>query len=257
MRPALPYALLCSLALLPLTGCAGVPTRVEAYRVPPAPRALVLVADGAGGYQTATDAVTETVTAADLPLLVYPFEWTHGRGRGIADMTDVAHAQAQGQRLAAVVQAYRAGWPGLPIHLVSHSAGSMVVLAAADVLPPDSVERIVLLAPAVSADFDLRRTLAAARQGVDAFTSERDRFWLGVGTRVVGTADGKRGADAAGRVGFTPPALDLALAGRLRQHPWDPSLAWTGNRGDHDGTLRAGYLRAYVLPLLLPAPGGR
>ena len=46
------------------------------------------------------------------------------------------------------------------------------------------------------------------------------------------------------------PNPDPLLTSRLRQHPWDPSVSWTGNAGDHDGALRSKYLRAYVLPLL-------
>ena len=43
------------------------------------------------------------------------------------------------------------------------------------------------------------------------------------------------------------------LAARLRQHPWDAAVAWTGNEGGHNGSLSAVYLKAYVLPLLTPA----
>ncbi len=131
----------------------------------------------------------------------------------------------------------------------------MVALTSAQWLPSDSLERMVLLAPAVSADFDLRRALAASRLSVDVFTSERDTFWLGLGTAVVGTADGKLGAPAAGRVGFDAPRInpaEAALLNRLRQHPWDRNVAWTGNLGDHTGTLQPAYLKAYVLPLLVP-----
>jgi hypothetical protein len=64
---------------------------------------------------------------------------------------------------------------------------------------------------------------------------------------------------AAGRVGFDAPALvpsEAALSSRLRQHPWDPSVAWTGNFGDHSDSLRPAYLKAYVLPLLTPPDEG-
>jgi hypothetical protein len=136
---------------------------------------------------------------------------------------------------------------------VAYSAGTHVALEATRWLEPDSLQRVVLLAPAVAADYDLRPALAVARQGVDVFTSERDRFFLGLGPRMVGTADGKRGVPAAGRVGFDSPALsaaDACLTARLRQHPWEPSVGWTGNRGNHSGSLTATYLRAYILPLL-------
>ncbi len=128
-------------------------------------------------------------------------------------------------------------------------------LEAARRLGPGSVERIVLLSPAVAADYDLRPALAAAREGVDAFVSERDRLELRLATDLVGTADGKRGVPAAGRVGFDPPSQsgpDAVLGRRLRQHPWTPTVAWTGHDGTHAGSVRPEYVRAYALPLLDP-----
>lgn len=136
---------------------------------------------------------------------------------------------------------------------MAHSAGAMVTLESTRWLLPDSVDRIILLAPAVSADYDLRQTLVPARLGVDVFTSKRDRFYLGLGTAVVGTADGKIGRPAAGRVGFDTSgttSADILLLARLRQHPWDRSVNWTGNVGNHSGTLQPRFLKTYVLPLL-------
>jgi len=218
-------------------------------------RGMVLVVEGAGGFKEASNALADAVAKCQAPLCVRSFTWTHGIGRGVADMTDVEHARAQGQRLAAEIGALRATCPEMPIYVVAYSAGAHVALEAAHCLEPNSLERIVLLAPAVSADYDLRPALSAARQGVDAFTSKRDRLYLGLGVRVVGTADGKRHVPAAGRVGFDMPCSidsDAGLANRLHQHPWDRGAVWTGNLGDHAGSLRPAHLRTYVLPLLTP-----
>lgn len=217
------------------------------------PRGIVLVADGAGGYPDASSAVASAVRESGAPLYVRCFEWTHETGVGLSDLTDVAHARAQARCLAEHVCQYRTTNPQLPIYVLGYSAGTHVVLEATRWLEPNSLERVVLLAPAVSADYDLRQALAVARQGVDVFTSTRDRFYLGLGTRVVGTADGKRGVPPAGRVGFDMPPMtgaDMCLAQRLRQHPWEPSVGWSGNKGNHSGSLQPAYLRAYVLPLL-------
>jgi hypothetical protein len=241
--------------LLPLmAGCATMPAQIESRAPPEAARGIVIVLGGAGTYQNAQWAVATAVDEQHLPLYVRSFEWTHGLGRGLADQVDYAHARCRGRQLADEVCLWTRTHPGVPVSLVAFSAGSGVALAAAEGLPPDTLEHIVLLAPAVSAGYDLRRALLSARQGIDAFTSERDWLWLGVGTTLAGTADGTRQAPA-GRVGFCPPLLcphDAALAARLRQHPWDPSVAWTDNRGGHTGTLQPAYLKAYVLPLLTP-----
>jgi hypothetical protein len=105
----------------------------------------------------------------------------------------------------------------------------------------------------VSVDYDLRPALRAAREGIDVFYSAEDRVVLGLGMRIVGTAD-RRGDQAAGQHGFTPvlgSCADTALYGKLRQHPWRPAAARNGHDGGHYGSNQAPFLRAHVLPLLL------
>jgi hypothetical protein len=98
--------------------------------------------------------------------------------------------------------------------------------------------------------YDLRPALRAARCGIDVFHSSQDRLILGLGMRIVGTAE-HACRTAAGQYGFTPVLAgpgDAALYGKLRQHPWDPVVQWSGNDGGHYGSNRTGFLRAYVLP---------
>src|SRR5262249_29422397 len=140
-----------------------------------------------------------------LPLHVHTLEWSHGYSRIFADHLDVEHSRAEGQKLAEQIVCYRRDLgTALPVYIVAHSAGSMPTLAAAEFLPPDSVDRIILLAPSVSENYDLRPALRSARLGVDVFYSRADRAYLGLGMAIVGTADGQR-APASGRVGFRVP----------------------------------------------------
>lgn len=239
--------------LLPLLGgCASLPSRIESRLPPHAAARVVFVANGAGGRHDATAALVKAADEAGPGLHVRSFDWSHGRGRGLADVSDAAHVRYQGQLLAEEVRRCLCEHPGVSVSLVGYSAGGAVVLAAAECLPADSLERIVLLAPAVSPCYDLRRALASARCGADVFTSERDWWWLGVGTSLAGTPDGGRGS-AAGRRGFCPPPLEPgqeALAGRLRQHAWVPCVRWSGNTGGHAGSLAPDFVRTYVLPML-------
>jgi pimeloyl-ACP methyl ester carboxylesterase len=214
---------------------------------------VVIVCDGSGDFRTLSTGMAQAVVEAGAPLYVETFVWSHGYGRYVRDHTDHCNHLAQGYALAQRVLAWRRAYPCLKIYLAGHSAGNAVVLAAAERLPPDTVDRIVLLAPSVSPTYDLRPALASARGGIDAFVSDRDRFVLDFCMRVVGTADGRRGP-AAGRVGFRPvvatPA-DAALYTRLRQHTWHPVMSWTGHAGGHYGNNRAGFVGAYVVPLFL------
>jgi pimeloyl-ACP methyl ester carboxylesterase len=196
----------------------------------------------------------QTVIRDQVPLEVHSFHWTHGYCRIVSDQMHASHVRREGRRLADLVQSCRAESPDRPIYLVGHSAGCGVVLTAAEELPPGSVERVVLLAPAVSVKHDLRPVLACACQGVDVFYSHHDWVCLGIGVLVAGTTD-RCWTLAAGKVGFQPVAFgpeDEALFRKLRQYPWDASLSWTGHKGGHYGPYQPGFLRTFVLPLLYP-----
>lgn len=213
---------------------------------------VVFVADGSGDYRTTSRVLCETVNACGAPLRVETFVWSHGYGRMLIDQVDHCNHLEQGRRLASLIVANQQSCPERGVYLVGHSSGAAVVLAAAEASPPNSIERVVLLAPAVSHDYDLRPALRAVRQSIDVFISRRDVGALLIGTGVVGTADNRYSA-AAGRIGFTPiqtcPGDELLYA-KLRIHPWDRCVVWSGNRGSHYGALEPGFVRAYVLPLL-------
>jgi pimeloyl-ACP methyl ester carboxylesterase len=234
-------------------GCATAPHRACTPAVVGGGRGVIFVADGAGGFGATSDTFRKAVDEQMLPLQVVTVDWSHGSGRIVADQVDWCHSVIEGRRLAGQVGMLRQQWPGGEIYLVGFSAGCGVILQAAEALPGDCVDRVLLLSPSVSADYDLRPALRASRQGIDVFYSERDLWQLGIGISIVGTAD-RCWRAAAGRVGFRPvvgtPADAHLYAARLRQHPWDPSVAWTGNYGRHYDSYHKPFLKAYVLPLL-------
>jgi pimeloyl-ACP methyl ester carboxylesterase len=244
------------LCLLPLLTVCGAPDHCpDGCQVAwPTPSAvgIVFVANGSGDIRILSTNLRRVVAETSAPLQVETFVWSHGHGRSLADHRDHANHCVQGCRLAAQVAACRQQCANRPIYLIGHSAGCAVVLAAAEMLPPNSVDRIIQLAPSVSVNYDLRPALCTARCGIDVFCSHRDRLVLGLAVKIVGTAD-QCGRTAAGQHGFRPvitcPA-DAALYGKLRQYPWGPEVAWTGNRGGHNGSSQARFLRNYVLPLL-------
>jgi pimeloyl-ACP methyl ester carboxylesterase len=220
-------------------------------------RGVIFTVDGAGGFLATSKAVTQVVAEDHLPVQVVPVEWSHGYGRFVADQVGWAYARECGCKLAQEITAHHQAFPHQKIYLVAHSAGSGVALAAAEALPPDTIDRIVLLSPSVASDYDLRPSLRAAREGVDVFYSRWDIGQLGIGIALVGTVDRCWGCAAAGRIGFEPQIQcpeDPRLYGKLRQHPWAPCLAWTGNRGGHEGGRQPDFLRAFVLPLLEDTP---
>jgi pimeloyl-ACP methyl ester carboxylesterase len=214
---------------------------------------VVFVADGAGNYQLASKTLRSTVLETGVPLTVETFVWSHGDKKVLIDQIDLEHARSQGQRLAEVVLAYRQQFPQARIHLVAHSAGSMVVLAAVEQLPPRTLDHIVLLSPSVSSDYDIRPALRCVRGSVEVHYSGRDWLYLGLCTKLIGCAD-RVFCGASGRKGFNlriESPEDAALLERLQQHPWQPSHRLLGNDGGHYGAYQSEYLKAHVLPVLL------
>jgi hypothetical protein len=208
---------------------------------------LVLVADGVGGLDLCGTALKHVIGSGGGTHRVRLHAWGHGLGRWHRDLTDVANHEAQAVAIAAEVLAWRAERPGAPAYLVGKSGGSGVVVRALEGLPADSVEAAVLLAPALSPDYDLTRALEAVRREMVVFWSPFDVFVLGLGTRVFGTIDRVRSV-SAGLVGFRGGWA------KLRQVRWRPSMASSGHLGGHVGPDSPAFLRRYVVPLLTAEP---
>jgi hypothetical protein len=222
---------------------------------PHRPRGFVLVADGIGGLDLCGTALRYVLAAERLPYAIQLFHWGHGFGRWYADLTSSANRDVKAQLVADTVAQYKVNWPDHPVFMVAKSGGSGVVVKALELLDRPLVERVVLLAPALSPDYDLTRALRAVHRDIVVFWSPLDVFILGAGTRLFGTADRVKSA-SAGMVGFhVPPPPDRDQAhGRsyekLRQVRWQPRMVTTGYLGGHVGPDSPMFLRKYVAPLL-------
>jgi hypothetical protein len=219
------------------------------------PRGLVVVADGIGGLDLCGTAMRYVLGAERLPYEIRLFPWGHGVFRWYADLTNAANRDAKGQALAELIERYQRERPGIPVFIVAKSGGAGVVTKALEILDDDRVERVVLLAPALSPEYDLTRALRAVRREVVVFWSPLDLIILGAGTRVFGTVDRVKTA-SAGLVGFQIPSFVRTDAtakqpyGKLRQVRWRPEMAATGYLGGHVGPDSPIFLRKYVVPLL-------
>lgn len=229
-------------------------TKPEAIpALPSTNRPVVFVADGAGDFRACSGTLRDTIAADGLSLEVVTFVWSHGYLRNIADQTDFEHSRKRGALLAEMVRQNRARFPDAPVTLLGHSAGSSVVLAAAEALPPDTIDRIVLLSPSLSEGYDLRPALMSSKDGIDVFISDKDWIWLGLLVRLLGTTDNPMAARAAGRFGFavTPKdADDGDLYAKLRLHRWTPGQEVLGHDGGHFGWYQPAVLRNLVMPLI-------
>src|SRR5262249_5400621 len=218
------------------------------------------VAGGVGGVDPLGPWLKLVLPWAGVPHEVRDFAWTTGVGNLARDVRDTANLRARADQLAGEVLRYKAGHPDSPVYLVGHSGGTGVLLATAERLPPGTVERIVLLSPAVSPGYDLRPALKATRREIVSFHSPLDRFWLDWGTTHYGTID-RVYTRAAGVNGFVVPAdLDAegeALYGRLVQVGWRPAMLLEFRGGLHVSTVAPLFLLRPVALWLTPGPPRR
>jgi pimeloyl-ACP methyl ester carboxylesterase len=237
-----------SLVLLLMTTMTGQATPVDS----PVRAGVVVVLNGSGDYMTLSDNLEQIFCARKIPLAVYTLRWSRW-SLGGKDHQDYEGQVMAAARLANYVGNYRATFPREKIYLIGHSTGNHVLLAATPLLPPQSVERIVLLAPTVSYRYNIRSALLSSRCGVDSLYSKGDQIVM-LARENYGTAD-RRDELCAGEIGFAvpPPAHpDACHYKNLRQCCWNPTMEWTGHHGGHGGFIQACYLDAYVRPLLLP-----
>ncbi|MGE3804378.1 MAG: hypothetical protein AB7K24_06875 [Gemmataceae bacterium] len=215
---------------------------------------VVFVIDGVGGGDVLGCVSTLVFPRVGVPHEIRVFEWTHGRGKILRDLQDHRYLMKKAKSLSDEVERYRTANPGCPVYLLAKSGGAGLALAAAELLPSDCLERIVLLSPAVAPSYDLRPALRAAGQIV-SFYSHGDYIILGLGTSQFGTVD-RRYGPAAGLLGFDVPAYlapgDRKLYDRLVQVSWKPEMIMLGHLGTHLGTSMPGFLHKQVAPWLMP-----
>jgi hypothetical protein len=217
------------------------------------PRGLVIVIGGIGGLDWCGIALRRLLKNKRPPFTIQIFPWGLGFGRWHADLTNISNRDMKAKLIAETIRLYKANQPECPVFVVAKSGGSGVAVKALELLGDKSVERVVLLAPAVSPTYDLTAALHAVSREIVVFWSPLDVLVLGAGTRLFGTMDRVK-AIGAGLVGFRLPPVNSAETareyGKLRQVRWHPRMAASGHLGGHMGTDSPFFLRKYVVPLL-------
>jgi hypothetical protein len=212
---------------------------------------VIVVIGGVGGWDPLPRSAELVFPWAGVPHKVYDFVWTHGWGQMFRDLQDTPHVVRKAGDLAAQILRFKDCHPDRPVYLLAKSGGAGLALLAAEQLPPNTLERIVLLSAAVSPDYDLRGALRATRCEIVSFYSHFDRLILHWGTTHFGTIDRVYGP-AAGMLGFrVPPDLndeEFALYGRLIQVPWRPSMLLVGYAGMHSCNSLPLFLAGQVVP---------
>jgi pimeloyl-ACP methyl ester carboxylesterase len=156
---------------------------------------------------------------------------------------------ATAARIAAEIADWRRTHPDAPFYLVGYSGGGGMATLVTSALPADvSIDRLVLVAPAISPDYPVAtEVLPHVREFVVNYASERD-LQVGWGTRTFGTID-RKNTSSAGAIGFATEDE------RLLQYLWSAADEPFGHAGNHLAYLNGRWQAAKLLPALDPAVG--
>jgi hypothetical protein len=254
LRMSRAVSVLCVLLLM--TGCQdGVSPRAAgpvAPAGPVSPPVLVHLPGVAGPMEidrTLVGGLVEGGVAAAGEM----FDWNEGR-RGLPALNGYDENRRQAARLAKRLIELHAQDPRRRITVTAHSGGTAVAVWALEQLPAGvEIDRLVLLASALSPGYDLSPALSRVSGKAFSFHSSFDREVLGLGTRMFGTMD-RQHTDAAGYVGFTPPpAADPRQYAKLEQIAYDADWQRYGHWGDHIGMMTSAFAASHIAPMITPA----
>lgn len=218
-------------------------------------RGLVLVLPGIEGRSAWNYNLARGLADGGVKAAIEIFDWGINIPGGLLiNLTDLERNQRMAEALRDQVVAYKRSNPGRPVHVIGHSGGAGIAVLAAERMPEDvQLTSVILLAAALSPDYDLRPALRHTQNGIFNYYSSHDRFFLDAGTRVAGTID-RSHTSAAGSVGFRRPSGretgDRDLYDKLHQVAWETKMTWSGHWGDHFGWTNPGFVRRYLAPLI-------
>ena len=205
---------------------------------------------GIGGFRGVDRGLLRGLHDGGFDASLKPYDWP-GQDAGLAALVATQRHRAEATRIARLIADRAARRPDGRITVTAHSGGAGIITWALEQLPSDvQVDTVVLIAPALSPQYDLSRALAHVRDKVYVLYSPYDAAVLGMGTKMLGTVDGVK-AEASGKVGFTmPPTADRAQYDKLVQIPYQSAWIRLGNIGDHIGGMARPFARSVIAPLL-------
>ncbi|MGE0607878.1 MAG: hypothetical protein AB7O62_12360 [Pirellulales bacterium] len=221
-----------------------------------------LILPGAWGDLPPDYGIAKGLEDADVRSAVELYDWTASPWRIAHNIRNAAHNRDQALAVADKVVQYQDQYPGRPVHLIGYSGGGGLLIQALEALPENRrIECGVLLAPDLSANYDLRAALAHTRRGIHNFYSPFDVPVLMVMGTAVGTTDGRH-ALPGGAIGFYPPrSLDAdersEYASQVAQCSYAVGMLRHGHRGGHFGWTNRSFVANRVAPLIERSPVNR
>jgi pimeloyl-ACP methyl ester carboxylesterase len=225
-------------------------------------RGLVLILPGIEGESFMNHSIARGLADGGVPAAIEIYDWTTGVILlFLYHLRSSRRHAAQARQIAERIVAYQRDYPGRPVQIIGHSGGAAMGVLAVESLPAGvSVDSIILLQGALSPKYNLKRALARSERGVVSFQSFLDFIFLGVGTSIAGTFDGRL-TPSAGMVGFRLPGGSSVdeqelYSSKLRQVPFRVAMIRDFNFGGHMGATNRVFVAREVVPFLeMPASG--
>ena len=253
--------------LVPATSPLAAPAATDSPMPTTAPavdfsRTWLLHLPGIGGERTMDRRMTRGLRQGGWDGAISIYDWTE-HDPGLDALLNHDRNLREAQKVAGQIEDRLTKDPNLEITLTSHSGGTGIGVWALEKLPEGmQVQTLVLLASALSPDYDLSKALRHVRGKAYVFYSQNDQVVLGAGTRLFGTIDGVK-SEAAGLIGFRmPDGADKQQYEKLVQKPYDKGWIAFENIGNHVGCMSQPFAQSVLAPMLiedleLPHPAAR
>jgi len=163
------------------------------------------------------------------------------------NLVDLPANQRRAKKIARRLTDLRREYPDAPLTLVGVSGGGGLAMLTLEALPDDiKLDHVILVAAAISKNYDLSKAQPHVIDKLISFHSKRDAI-VGAGTLTCGTID-RAYVLSAGHCGFLETDGTLARRDWLVQVPWNGSWLEYGHYGGHFGYFSRRWAR-HVLAL--------
>ncbi|HUN80137.1 MAG TPA: hypothetical protein VMV81_01385 [Phycisphaerae bacterium] len=232
-----------------LAGCAA----PEKPAGPDPPRQYLVLIPGVEGGAWQLAAVKDGLHQAGYEGKIEILEWGIRPFGSLINLTNLPENRKRADKFAARIRSIKNQYPRCDVTLVGYSGGGGLAALTAERLDAQSkLDRLILIAAALSPRYDLTPAMNNSNHGIINFYSPCDSGTLGFGTSVFGTID-RVYTNSAGFVGFQDADGHLLQKPGLTQISWEKSWARLGHWGGHVGWLMAPWTREILAPQLKPA----
>jgi pimeloyl-ACP methyl ester carboxylesterase len=220
----------------------------------------VIILPGIEGHSRWNRAIRRGLVNAGVPYAIEIHDWTRGPQWYFWNLRDRRRHRQQAQCIANKIADYREHYPGRPVYRIGHSGGGAMTAFALELLPAGvKATAGVMLVTALSPWFPLQRALGHTERGLWNYSAHGDLFFVGLGTMIFGTCDGRH-APAAGLVGFHRSACDDGKSSEcppLRQMWFHWKMLRDFNIAGHLSCVNPRFVSNWIAPILLegePSP---